>query len=178
MDITTFYALFSATCFAMLGFWWNLLQGNPHWLRDADTRPAVGGVYLALLLPALMGLFAQVGGPGTTTIWRISFVAIAMVGLVTTLRALPHSRRANVDDTRSRVVTVVIYALIAFVGLVPEVGQLFHLKAIQVEAMLLILLVLSAHGLVWRFMTSGPMPGPHDAMSHEASRHEAMSRVG
>ena len=82
-----------------------------------------------------------------------------MVGLVTTLRALPHSRRAHVDDTRSRVVTVVIYALIAFVGLVPEVGQLFHLKAIQVEAMLLILLVLSAHGLVWRFMTSGPMPG-------------------
>ena len=32
MDITTFYALFSATCFALLGFWWNLLQGNPHWL--------------------------------------------------------------------------------------------------------------------------------------------------
>ena len=183
MDITTFYALFSATCFAMLGFWWNLLQGNPHWLRDADTRPAVGGVYLALLLPALMGLFAQVGGPGTTTIWRISFVAIAMVGLVTTLRALPHSRRANIDDTRSRVVTIVIYALIAFVGLVPEVGQIFHLKAIQVEAMLLILLVLSAHGLVWRFMTSGPMPVPHEAMSRDATvyepaGHEAMSRVG
>ena len=183
MDITTFYALFSATCFAMLGFWWNLLQGNPHWLRDADTRPAVGGVYLALLLPALMGLFAQVGGPGTTTIWRISFVAIAMVGVVTTLRALPHSRRSDVDDRRSRVVTVVIYALIAFVGLVPEVGQLVHLKAIQVEAMLLILLVLSAHGLVWRFMTSGPMPGPpeaksHEAMSHEAMSHDAMSRVG
>lgn len=191
MDITTFYALFSATCFAMLGFWWNLLQGNPHWLRDTDTRPAVGGVYLALLLPALMGLFAQVGGPGTTTIWRISFVTIAMVGLVTTLRALPYSRRANVDDTRTRVLTVVIYALIAFVGLVPEVGQLVNLKAIQVEAMLLILLVLSAHGLVWRFMTSGPVAGPQqatspEATSREATRHEAaheagreaMSRVG
>ena len=36
MDITTFYALFSATCFALLGFWWNLLQANPHWLRDPD----------------------------------------------------------------------------------------------------------------------------------------------
>ena len=42
---------FSATCFALLGFWWNLLQGNPHWLRDPETRPAVGGVYLAFLLP-------------------------------------------------------------------------------------------------------------------------------
>jgi hypothetical protein len=165
MDISTFYALFSATCFALLGFWWNLLQGNPQWLHDPDTRPAVGGVYLALLLPALMGLFAQVGGDGTTTIWRISFVAIAIVGLLTTLRALPHSRRSGVDDLWTRIVTVVIYALVAFVGLVPEVGKAFHLKAIQVEAMLLILLVLSAHGLVWRFMTSEPMRGRHESMS-------------
>jgi hypothetical protein len=157
MDISTFYALFSATCFASLGFWWNLLQGNPQWLRDPATRSAVGGVYLAFLLPALMGLFAQVGGPGTTTVWRISFVAIAAVGLVTTLRAMRHSQRSDVDDTPNRVAAVVIYSLIAVVGVVPEVGRLVNLKAIQVEAMLLILLVLSAHGLVWRFMTAGPV---------------------
>jgi hypothetical protein len=165
MDISTFYALFSATCFALLGFWWNLLQGNPQWLHDPETRPAVGGVYLALLLPALMGLFAQVGGDGTTTIWRVSFVGIAIVGVLTTLRALPHSRRSDVDDTATRVATIVVYALIAFVGLVPEVGKLLDLKAIQVEAILLILLVLSAHGLVWRFMTSEPEPGRQEAMS-------------
>jgi hypothetical protein len=165
MDISTFYALFSATCFALLGFWWNLLQGNPHWLRDPETRPAVGGVYLALLLPAMMGLFAQVGGAGTTTIWRISFVGIAVVGVVTTLRALPHSRRTEVDDTATRVATIVIYALIALVGVVPEVGRFFNLKAIQVEAILLILIVLSAHGLVWRFMTAGPVEGRHEAMT-------------
>ena len=162
MDISTFYALFSATCFALLGFWWNLLQANPSWLRDPDTRPAVGGVYLALLLPALMGLFAQVGGDSTTTVWRVSFVGVAIVGLVTTLRALPHSRRSDVDDTATRVATIVIYALIAFVGLVPETGKLLHLKAIQVEAILLILLVVSAHGLVWRFMTTEPKAGRHE----------------
>jgi hypothetical protein len=174
MDLSTFYALFSATCFALLGFWWNLLLGNPQWVRDPTTRPAVGGVYLALLLPALMGLFAQVGGPGTPTVWRISFVGIAIIGLLTTLRALPHSRRSDIDDTPTRVATVVIYVLIAFVGLVPEVGQLFNLKAIQVEAILLILLVLSAHGLVWRFMTSEPKAGRHEAMSpdEEAGRRQ------
>src|SRR3954451_22062849 len=165
MDLSTFYALFSATCFALLGFWWNLLLGTPQWVRDPETRPAVGGVYLALLLPALMGLFAQVGGPGTSTMWRISFVGIAVIGLLTTLRALPHSRRSDVDDTATRVATIVVYALIAFVGLVPEVGKLLDLKAIQVEAILLILLVLSAHGLVWRFMTSEPKAGRHEAMS-------------
>jgi hypothetical protein len=165
MDISTFYALFSATCFALLGFWWNLLQVNPHWLRDRATRSAVGGVYLSFLLPALMGLFAQVGGDATTTVWRISFVGIAAVGLVATLRALPHSRRSDVDDTPNRIAAIVIYALIAFVGLVPEVGKVFDLKAIQVEAILLILLVVLAHGLVWRFMTSEPPAGRHEAMS-------------
>ena len=165
MDISTFYALFSATCFALLGFWWHLLQGNPHWLRDPATRSAVGGVYLSFLFPALMGLFAQVGGTGTTTIWRISFVAIAVLGLLATLRALPHSRRSDVDDTLNRVIAIVLYALIAVVGLVPEIGGRFDLKAIQVEAILLILLVVLAHGLVWRFMTSEPPAGRHEAMS-------------
>jgi hypothetical protein len=157
MDVTLFYALFSATCFTLLGFWWNVLQGNPHWLRDTATRSAVGGVYASFLLPALMGLFAQVGGTGTTTIWRVSFVVIAVVGLVTTLRALPYSRRSQVDDTPARIAAIVIYALIAIVGLVPEVGKPLDLSGIQVEAILLILLVLSAHGLVWRFMTTEPV---------------------
>src|SRR3954453_11103122 len=164
MDISTFYALFSATCFALLGFWWNLLQANPHWLRDPETRASVGGVYLSFLLPALMGLFAQVGGPGTSTIWRISFVAIALVGVGTTLRALPSSRRSDVDDTANRIVAVVLYSLVAVVGLVPEVGDLVNLTGIQVEAILLILLVLLGHGLVWRFMTMEP-PAGREAMS-------------
>jgi hypothetical protein len=163
MDISTFYALFSATCFALLGFWWTLLQGNPHWLRDPETRASVGGVYLSFLLPALMGLFAQVGGPGTTTIWRISFVVIALVGLAATLRALPRSRRSDIDDTPNRIAAIVLYALVAVVGLVPEVGKVFDLTGIQVEAILLILLVLLGHGLVWRFMTSGPDEGKHAA---------------
>ena len=165
MDISTFYALFSATCFAMLGFWWQLLQGNPAGCATRRPAAAVGGVYLSFLFPALMGLFAQVGGTGTTTIWRISFVLIAAIGLVATLRALPHSRRSDVDDTLNRVLAVVLYLLVAVVGIVPEIGGWFDLKAIQVEAILLILLVLLAHGLVWRFMTSEPPAGKHEAMS-------------
>lgn len=31
MDISTFYALFSATCFTLLGLWWNVIQNNPEW---------------------------------------------------------------------------------------------------------------------------------------------------
>ena len=102
-----------------------------------------------------MGLFAQVGGAGTTTIWRISFVGIAVVGLVATLRALPHSRRSEVDDTADAGGAVVIYALIAVVGRDP--GDRPHRstsRPSRSRRSCSILLVLSAHGLVWRFMTS------------------------
>jgi hypothetical protein len=153
MDVSTFYALFSATCFALLGFWWSLLQGNPQWLRDPDTRTAVGGVYLSFLLPGLMGLFAQVGSAGTTPVWRASFVVIAVVGLVTTLRALPHSRRSGADDRPNRVAAVVLYGLVAVLGVFPELAESLDMTEIQAAAILLILLVVLAHGLVWRFMT-------------------------
>jgi hypothetical protein len=163
MDTSTFYALFSATCFALLGFWWSLIQANPRWLRDPATRSAVGGVYLSFLLPALMGLFAQVGSAGSTPVWRSSFVVIAVVGLVTTLRALPHSRRSGVDDRPNRIAAVVLYGLVAVVGVFPEVVEWMDLSGIQAEAILLILLVVLAHGLVWRFMTSEPVEGRHEA---------------
>ena len=74
MDVTTFYALFSATCFTLLGLWWSVVQRHEAWLRDPEHRAVVGGVYLSFLLPALMGLFAQVGGTETPAIWRVSFV--------------------------------------------------------------------------------------------------------
>ena len=92
MDVSTFYALFSATCFTLVGLWWNVVQGRPVWMRDPDLRRAVGGVYLAFLLPAMMGLFAQVGGTETPAIWRGSFVIVAVIGVVSTLSLLTRSR--------------------------------------------------------------------------------------
>ena len=62
MDVSTFYALFSATCFTLTGLWWSVVEKHRHWLRDPGMRRRVGSVYLAFLLPALMGLFAQIGG--------------------------------------------------------------------------------------------------------------------
>ena len=95
MDISTFYALFSATCFTLLGLWWNVLQLNPAWIGVDEERRAVGGVYLTFLLPAMMGLFAQVGGAETPMIWRVSFVGVAIVGCFSTLRLLRVLRTAS-----------------------------------------------------------------------------------
>ena len=157
MDVSTFYALFSATCFTLLGLWWSVVQRHEEWLRNADQRAVVGGVYLSFLLPALMGLFAQVGGTETPAIWRVSFVGIAIVGGVSTMRLLRRSRAGGGPQgplMRHQWVVVVVYALVAVIGAVPELASPLQVTPIQAEAVLLILLVLIAHGLVWEFMVS------------------------
>jgi hypothetical protein len=154
VDTAQFYALFSATCFALVGLWWGVVSSHPHWLGDPVRRTAVGGVYLSFLLPAAMGLFAQVGGDDTTTIWRASFVVFAAVGLVGTLRALAVTHRRGAADSGLRTAAAVLYGCVALIGLVPELGRVADRRPIEVEAMLLISLVLVAHGLVWRFMVA------------------------
>ena len=162
MDISTFYALFSATCFTLLGLWWNVLQLNSAWIGNDDERRAVGGVYLTFLLPALMGLFAQVGGAETPAIWRVSFIAVAVVGCFSTLRLIRVLRTASDKRPRAKyVATLVIYVLIAFIGAYPEIARKFDMLPIQFEAILLILLVLVGHGMVWDFMVRRPPGGEH-----------------
>ncbi|MEV4917672.1 hypothetical protein AB0K47_12770 [Streptomyces tirandamycinicus] len=160
MDVSTFYALFAATCFTLVGLWWNVVQGHDDWLRRPALRRIVGGVYLSFLLPALMGLFAQVGGASTPGIWRASFALLAVIGCVSTLRLLAQGRR----DGSSPVLAVIMgaaalfYVLIAVVGVVPEIAGVIGLAPIQAEAVLLILLVVLGHGLVWRFMAGEGRP--------------------
>jgi hypothetical protein len=162
MDISTFYALFSATCFTLLGLWWNVLQLNSAWIGVDEERRAVGGVYLTFLLPALMGLFAQVGGAETPAIWRVSFVAVAIVGCVSTLRLLRVLRTSSDKSPRTKyLATLLIYVLVAIIGAYPEIARNFDILPIQAEAILLILLVLVGHGLVWDFMVRRPPGGAH-----------------
>ncbi|MGX1887851.1 hypothetical protein [Streptomyces sp. NPDC055287] len=160
MDVSTFYALFSATCFTLVGLWWNVVRGHQEWLRDPQLRHIVGGIYISFLLPALMGLFAQVGGMETPVIWRASFVAIALIGCVSMLRLTGRTRPdgSSVFLTLAQAVAALFYALIAAVGARPELADIVNLRPIQAEAILLILLVVLGHGLVWRFMAGEGRP--------------------
>jgi hypothetical protein len=168
MDISTFYALFAATCFTLLGLWWNVLQLNSGWIGVEEERRAVGGVYLTFLLPAMMGLFAQVGGTETPNIWRFSFIVVAVVGCVSTIRLLRVLRSSSDQQPRAKyVATLAIYVLVAVIGAAPEVAGPLGIKPIQAEAILLILLVLVGHGLVWDFMVRRPPGGMHVRGSEE-----------
>lgn len=166
MDVATFYALFSATCFTLLGLWWSVVQRHEDWMRDAARRRVVGGIYLAFLLPAVMGLFAQVGGTEQPIIWRTSFVLIALIGGASTFGLLRAQRQVSVlagPLMRHQWVVIVIYGVVAVFGLAPELAQPLGLIPVQAEAILLILLVVMAHGLVWEFMIGAAEPAADDS---------------
>ncbi|MGA5898325.1 hypothetical protein [Streptomyces venetus] len=151
MDIATFYALFSATCFTLVGLWWNVVQSHDEWMRDPAQRRVVGGVYLSFLLPAVMGLFGQVGGAEQPRIWRAAFVFLALIGCACTLRLLARTR-GDGFVVWQQAGAALLYAVIAVVGAFPGLAGHVGLRPIQAEALLLIALVVLGHALVWRFM--------------------------
>ncbi len=171
MDVSTFYALFSATCFTLVGLWWNVVSGRPAWMADRDLRRSVGGIYASFLLPAMMGLFAQVGGTATPEVWRASFVVIAVVGAVSTVSLL--SRSNDRSAVPLRVGAGLVYLVIAVVGVRPEIADGLDLTPIEAEAMLLIVLVGVGHALAWRFMAENASGG--SSPDESGSRHRSTS---
>ncbi|MGW9074785.1 hypothetical protein ACWGQT_35820 [Streptomyces yangpuensis] len=151
MDVSTFYALFSATCFTLVGLWWNVVQSHHDWMREPALRRVVGGIYLSFLLPALMGLFAQIGGTQQPKVWRAAFIVLAAVGCVCTLRLLARARGDRFLIWQQAAAGL-LYALIAVVGAFPELAEPLGLRPIQAEALMLIGLIVLGHALVWRFM--------------------------
>ena len=79
MDLSTFYAVVSATCFTLVGLWWSAVDRRRDLLDSPEARRLVGGVYLTFLLPGVMGLFAQVA-PAITGLWRTTFGLVALIG--------------------------------------------------------------------------------------------------
>jgi len=156
VDVSTFYALFSTTCFTLTGLWWNVVRARRDWTSNPAMRRTIGGIYLSFLLPALMGLFAQVGGTESPILWRMSFVVVAIVGGVSMVRLVSQAWRDGtpVEIRWTQIGTVVVYVAIAVIGVAPQLVMPLGLTGIQVEALLLIALVALGHALVWRFLVT------------------------
>ncbi len=152
MDLGTFYALMSVTCFTLVGLWWTVVERHPAWRSDQRLRRMAGGTYLSFLLPGVMSMFAQVN-PASPLMWRVSFGLTAIVGLVSSVRMFSLDASGNVGPFRRfRWLAPVLYATIVVLGIAPELAGRLGATPLQVASVLLILLVLLAHGLTWEFM--------------------------
>ncbi|WP_323102441.1 hypothetical protein [Intrasporangium sp. YIM S08009] len=175
MDLSTFYAVVSATCFTLVGLWWSAVDRRRELLHSPTTRRLVGGVYLTFLLPGVMGLFAQVD-PGRSGVWRTTFGAAAVVGAWSTIRLVREDRGpgARGPFRRHRWLVAVLFLVVLAFGVSPELADGLGLSGLQGAAIAISCLVVLAHGLAWELLTTddehgagagagGPSPGAASA---------------
>ena len=155
MDINTFYAITSATCFTLVGLWWSVVKSKPEWLGNETTRRLAGGVYTSFLIPALMSLGAQIGGTNHL-IWQGVFVIAAMGGILFSSRLIQLTRAANPNGAFSKNSWTVplLYGVVLIFALFPGLARIIGLEPLQMEGLLLCVLILIAHAMTWEFMTS------------------------
>lgn len=154
MDISTFYALTSATCFTLVGLWWSVVKDKQEWFQDEATRRLAGGVYASFLIPGVMSLAAQIG-VDTPLIWQAVFVIASWAGFSYSSKLINLARTTNPNGAFSKNSWAVpaLYGLILFFAIFAGLPSFVGLKALQLEALLLCGLILCAHGLAWEFMT-------------------------
>ena len=155
MDINTFYAVTSATCFTLVGLWWSVVKNKPEWLKDEAKKRLAGGVYASFLIPALMSLGAQVGGGGSG-LWQVIFTIAALSGITFSSKLIGLTRVSNPNGAFSKNswTVPVLYGFVLFFAIFPGVARFIGLEPLQMEGLLLCLLILIAHAMTWEFMTS------------------------
>jgi hypothetical protein len=157
MDLSTFYAVVSVTCFTLVGLWWSAVERRRELLEDPQTRRLVGGVYVTFLLPGVMGLFAQVA-PASPLLWRTTFGLVAVLGTWSTLRLIRADRTPGPRGPfrRHRWVVAVLFGAILLLGADPDLAGVVGLTGLQAAAIVIGCLVVLAHGLAWELLTTVP----------------------
>ncbi len=165
MDLSTFYALMSVTCFTLVGLWWTAIERHREWRTDGHLRRLAGGTYLSFLLPGVMSMMSQVN-PDNPVMWRVSFGLTSIVGLMTSVMLVRLESGSQVGPFRRfRWLAPLLYAAVVVLGIFPELAGLLGAAPLQVAAVLLMLLVLLAHGLTWEFLMEPDAPTPPDPQS-------------
>jgi undecaprenyl pyrophosphate phosphatase UppP len=159
MDVSTFYALLSGTCFTLVGLWWNVVNSKKEWHADQGMMELASGVYLSFLIPGLMSLVAQVG-IDNSFVWQIAFALAAILGIIYTNRISQRTRKLAPAGNfhKNRWGVNVIYGLILVCAIFPGLGRVFGLGGLQLEAILVAGLLLIGHGLTWELLTYNPTP--------------------
>ena len=155
MDISTFYAITSATCFGLVGLWWSVVKDKPEWSTNEAKRRMAGGVYASFLIPGVMSLAAQIGVE-SSLIWRGVFLIAAIAGITFSSKLINLTRETNPKGAFSRNswVVPVLYGLVLFFAVFSGLARYLGLQALQLEALLLCGLILCAHAMAWEFTMS------------------------
>lgn len=120
--VITFYQTLAGMSFTLLGLWFGVLQfAGGSWRTDPAKHRWSLHIALHFFLPGMASLASMLAAGTSGSIWRITFVAVGLVGLV---EAVSFLRTAVLPRPRSsRILCVldpVLYALMGAVALAPK----------------------------------------------------------
>jgi len=154
-QLETFYQTVSQVCFTLLGFWLIVLQTKYHeWSGKTERRRMIVNISLYFLLPGTMSLLAMLAIQATA-IWRVAFVVTSVLGAVESLfmvRNLQQAERPYWVAIFLRAIELVLFALIAVVGLFPDFFKFAGLTPLTVAGVLLTLIVVGGIALMWIYL--------------------------
>lgn len=165
MPLEAFYRTLAQASFTLFGLWIVVLQ-----LRRGEWRATTGGAAGAQMLtmhfalPGVMSLLA-LADPDGTTLWRISFAVLALLGGLGVALLAGRGGQMPVGHWAS----LGVYGAIAVVALlVGNGGVAPTASALQVEAVLLsVLILLSLNSVFWLMMDAGEGE-PHPDRAQDA----------
>ncbi len=126
MKLNSFYEATTALCFALLGFWWVVIQmRHDEFTSDLRMRAIAYNVSLSFVLPGLMSLTALLAVENNA-LWRVGFGVAGLAGALQTayVIATPATFGVRRGVLRAgRWLQLVLYALIALVALRPTLAD-------------------------------------------------------
>jgi hypothetical protein len=171
-QLETFYQTVSQVCFTLLGFWLIVLQTKYHeWSAKRERQRMIVNISLYFLLPGTMSLLAMLAIQATA-IWRVAFVVTSVLGAVESVfmvRNLQQRERSYWVALLLRTIEVVLFALIAFVGLFPDLFRVAGLTPLTVAGVLLTLIVVGGIALMWIYLIA-----PVDASEPAATSNQRL----
>lgn len=151
MDLGAFYGVVSGINFTLLGLWWVAVREREE-IGEANRRMAYL-VSLQFVVPGTISLLSQVA-PDEPVLWRVSFAAAGIAGMVGVLMLAPLLARVTGQTGIARAlqwVAAPAYLIVAAVAAVPGLidGLDLNLTPLQVEAILLCILVFLGVQAAW-----------------------------
>ncbi|MFZ5902622.1 MAG: hypothetical protein ACOYZ8_03605 [Chloroflexota bacterium] len=152
MESSAFYAVVAGICFALIGLLWNVIGAREEWREDATMRGLLSAVYTSFLIPGVMSLGGQLG-VSSPLMWQAVFVVAALAGIFVNVRFSRSGLKPIGPYGRNRWAVIVIYLAVLLFSVAPGLAKtLFDLAPLQVEGILVVLLLILAHGQAWELM--------------------------
>lgn len=152
MESSAFYAVVAGICFALIGLLWTVTGARDEWRDDATMRGLLTSVYTSFLIPGVMSLGGQLG-VSSPLMWQAVFTVAALAGIFVNVRFSRSGLKPVGPYGRNRWAVIVIYLVVLLFSVAPGLAKtLFNLAPLQVEGILVVLLLILAHGQAWELM--------------------------